>query len=162
MKIVVTITESSKGTQHCIDVVDGKDVVHSSTANTIKERDTIIWNLADLYDTVEINIQTPKQKAKKDFKFSEIPTIPVLDEGEAAEFFEDKTEWVFDRIVQAVTEGIFMDVKEVRLFELNGSSTYMTAERSGWKAGIQSALEFYIEIEAYEKCTPAKELLDRI
>ena len=55
-----------------------------------------------------------------------------------------------------------MNTKEVRLFELNGSSTYMTAERSGWKAGIQSALEFYIEIEAYEKCTPAKELLDRI
>jgi hypothetical protein len=161
MKIVVTIVESSKGTKHCINVIDGKEVVHSSTATTIKERDTIIWNLADLYDTVEINIQTPKQQTK-DFKYSEIPTIPVLDEDEAVDFFEDKTEWVFDRIVQAVTEGLFMKSNEVRLFELNGSTTYMTAEKSGWKAGIKSALEYYISVEAFEKCTPTKQLLEKL
>lgn len=161
MKIVVTVVESNKGTKHCISVVDGKDVVHSSTATTIKERDTIIWNLADLYDTVEINIQTPKQQTK-DFKYSEIPSIPVLDEDEAVDFFENRTEWVFDRIVQAVTEGLFMNTNEVRLFELNGSNTYMTAEKSGWKAGVKSALEYYIAVEAYEKCSATKQLLDRL
>tara|TARA_R110001592_G_scaffold10007_2_gene52243 strand:- start:3227 stop:3712 length:486 start_codon:yes stop_codon:yes gene_type:complete len=161
MKIVVTVVESSKGTKHCINVIDGKDVVHSSTATTIKERDTIIWNLADLYDTVEINIQTPKQQAKV-FKYSEIPSIPVLDEDEAVDFFEDKTEWVFDRIVQAVTEGLFTKSGDVRLFELNGSNTYMTAEKSGWRAGVKSALEYYIAVEAFEKCTPTKQLLEKL
>ena len=79
MKIVVTVVESSKGTQHRINVVDGKDIVHSSVASTIKERDKIIWNLADLYDTVEINIKSAKEQSS-DFKYSEIPNIPVLDE----------------------------------------------------------------------------------
>mgnify|MGYP003671638472 CR=1 FL=1 len=161
MKIVVTVVESSKGTKHCINVIDGKDVVHSSTATTIKERDTIIWNLADLYDTVEINIQTPKQQAKA-FKYSEIPSIPVLDEDEAVDFFEDKTEWVFDRIVQAVTEGLFTKTPEVRLFELNGTSTYLTAERSGWKDGLSTALTHYIAVEHYEKCPNVKQLLDKL
>ena len=101
------------------------------------------------------------QQAKK-FKYSEIPSIPVLDEDEAVDFFENKSEWVFDRIVQAVTEGLFMNTNEVRLFELNGSGAYMTAEKSGWGAGIKSALEYYIAIEAYEKCTPTKQLLEKL
>ena len=161
MKIVVTIIESSKGTQHCINVVDGKEVVHSSVANTIKERDKIIWNLADLYDTVEINIKTTKEQTL-DFKYSEIPNIPVLDEDEAKDFFDRKSGFVFDRIVQAIEEGVFMNSPEVRLFELNGTSTYLTAERSGWKDGLQTALNYYINHEEYEKCTPLKQLLDKL
>ena len=161
MKIVVTVIESSKGTKHRINVLDGKEVVHSSVANTIKERDKIIWNLADLYDTVEINIKTTKEQSS-DFKYSAIPNIPVLDEEEAKEFFDSKSGFVFDRIVQAIEEGVFMESAEVRLFELNGTSTYLTAERSGWKDGLQTALNYYINQEEYEKCTPLKLLLDKL
>tara|TARA_R110000796_G_scaffold72282_3_gene163585 strand:+ start:4871 stop:5356 length:486 start_codon:yes stop_codon:yes gene_type:complete len=161
MKIVVTIVESSKGTEHCINVIDGKEVVHSTTATTIKERDKIIWNLADLYDTVEINIKSAKQQTQ-DFKYSEIPNIPVLDEDEAKDFFDDKSEFVFDRIVQAIEEGIFTSAPEVRLFELNGTSTYLTAERSGWRDGLSTALTHYIAVEHYEKCPNVKQLLDKL
>lgn len=161
MKIVVTVVESSGGTQHCINVVDGKEVVHSSVATSIKERDKIIWNLADLYDTVEINIKSAKQQTQ-DFKYSEIPSIPVLDEDEAKEFFDNKSEFVFDRIVQAIEEGIFTNSPEVRLFELNGTSTYLTAEKSGWKDGLKTALTHYVRVEQYEKCPNIKQLLDKL
>lgn len=164
MKIVVTVIESSKGSEHQIEVVDGKDVVHVSVATTIKERDKIIWNLADLYDTVEISIKSPKQtKTKsKSFKYSEIPSIPVLDEEEAKDFFENEPCFIFDRIVQAVKEGLFMRVDEVRLFELNGTSTYMTADRSRWKNGVKTALTHYIKAEQYEKCSDTQNLLDKL
>jgi len=161
MKIVVTVVESSKGTQHRINVVDGKEVVHSSVASSIKERDKIIWNLADLYDTVEINIKSAKEQSL-DFKYSEIPNIPVLDEDEAKDFFDDRSEFVFDRIVEAIEEGLYMNLPEVRLFELNGTSTYLTAERSGWKAGLDKALNYYIGVEQYEKCTNIKQLYNKL
>ncbi len=161
MKIVVTVVESSKGTQHRINVVDGKEIVHSSVASTIKERDKIIWNLADLYDTVEINIKSAKEQSS-DFKYSEIPNIPVLDEDEAKDFFDDKSGFVFDRIIEAIEEGLYMNLPEVRLFELNGTSTYLTAERSGWKDGLKTALKYYIGVEQYEKCTNVKQLLDKL
>ena len=98
----------------------------------------------------------------KDFKYSEIPSIPVLDESGAEEFFEEEGDLVFDRIVTAIKEGMHTKIKEVRLFELNGTDSYLTAEKSTWKHGLDHALQHYITTEQYEKCPEVKQLMDKL
>ena len=158
MKIVVTRTNKKKQSYE-VAVVDGVTPIHKETVSGIKNRDEVVWKLADLYGAMDIEIIEPKPK---EFKFSEIPNIPVLDEEEAEQYFEDCEEAVYDRIVVAIKEGLHTKRSVVRLFELNGTGVYLTSDRSNWKGGLQQVLQHYIRIEAYEKCTAVHELIDKI
>jgi hypothetical protein len=156
VKIVVTSTgKKSKSTKYTIDVLDGEHILHTETAIGIVERDKIVWNLAELYDILDIDLR----EGKEDFKLAEIPTIPVLEEDEANEFFEDNSEFVYERILEAVTEGIKLKRETIRLFELNGTGVYITSNKVDWKNGVQQALDYYITMEQYDKCIIARQLL---
>ena len=166
MKIVVTTLHSSKGQTHQIDVVDGKKILHTQTATTIKQRDDIVWDLAEMYRVVDIDIKsqdkrTEKQK-KQDFKYTEIPSIPVLSEDDAVEFFDVESGLVFARIIKAVEEGLTMNLDSIRLFELNGTGSYLTSERPYWKDGLQRALQYYLTEEDYLKCAKVRDLMNKL
>lgn len=158
MKIVVT-QAGKKKQSYIVAVVDSGMCIHKETVTGIKDRDEMVWKLADLYGALDIEIIESKPK---EFKFSEIPSIPVLDEQEATDYFEDNMEAVYDRIVQAVTEGLHINRKEIRLFELNGTGEFMTSQRKNWSRGLAQALDYYIKIEAYEKCIAIKQLLAKL
>ena len=158
MKIVVT-QAGKKKQSYIVAVVDSGMCIHKETVTGIKNRDEVVWKLADLYGALDIEIVEP---IPQEFKFSEIPTIPVLDEQEASDYFEENMEAVYDRIVQAITEGLHVNRDEIRLFELNGTGVYMTSKRLYWKGGLDQALKYYIKIEAYEKCIAIKQLLAKL
>lgn len=158
MKIVVT-QAGKKKQSYIVAVVDSGMCIHKETVTGIKNRDEVVWKLADLYGALDIEIVEPKPQ---EFKFSEIPSIPVLDEQEASDYFEENMEAVYDRIVQAITEGLHVNRDEVRLFELNGTGVYMTSKRPYWNRGLDQALQYYIKIEAYEKCIAIKQLLAKL
>tara|TARA_R110000803_G_scaffold37262_1_gene80288 strand:- start:657 stop:1151 length:495 start_codon:yes stop_codon:yes gene_type:complete len=164
MKIVVTTLQSKKGDTHQIDVVDGQRVLHTQTVTTVEQRDEVVWGLAELYRVVDIDIKTAKKKKKStdNFKFSEIPSIPVLESEDAEFFFDDESTFVFYRIVESITEGLHLNLKEVRLFELNGSGEYFTAERRHWESGLQIALDYYVSIEDYTKCIEVRDLIKKL
>jgi len=166
MKIVITTLHSSKGETHQIDVMDGERILHSQTATTIKQRDDIVWDLAEMYRVVDIDIKshdkrTEKQK-KQDFKYTEIPSIPVLSEEDAVEFFDIESGLVFARIIKAVEEGLTMNLDSIRLFELNGTGAYLTSERPSWKDGLQRALQYYLAEEDYLKCAEIRDLMNKL
>jgi len=158
MKIVITRTNKKKQSYE-VSVVDGLNSIHKEMVSGIKNRDEVVWKLADLYGAVDIEIIEPKAR---EFKFSQIPNIPVLDEQEAEEYFEDCKESIYDRIVIAIKEGIHTKRDVVRLFELNGTGVYLTSERANWKVGLEQVIQHYIKIEAYEKCTAVRELIEKI
>ena len=159
MKIVVTSTgKKGKSKKYLVEVLDEDRVMHSETVSGIVERDKAVWNLAELYNVLDIDLV----EGKEDFKLAEIPTIPVLEEEEAEEFFEDNNDFVYDRILEAVAEGIELKREVIRLFELNGTGVYITSNRVDWKNGVQQALDYYVTMEQYDKCIIARQLLQNI
>jgi hypothetical protein len=162
MKIVVSIVSTKKGCEHLVQVMDNNHVVHSETTTNIEQRDKLVWQLAEMYNALDIEVTQNKHKSEEEFRFSEIPSIPVLDEEDAVAFFEDHEDAVYDRILEAVGEGLFLDLDEIRLFELNGTDVYLTSERENWKSGVEKAIDHFVKVEQYEKCIIGRQLLNKL
>ena len=81
---------------------------------------------------------------------------------DAADFFDDNEDVVYNRVIIAVKEGIESGRDVIRLFELNGSGVYLTSERSDWQPGLENALRHFESKEEYEKCAACVELLKKI
>ena len=157
MKIVVTQVNRKNGKKtYDIEVMDGESVLHSETVQGLQSRDRVVWDLADTYGAVDIEMREDKEA---EFKFTEIPSIPVLEEEEASDFFEDNNDFVYDRLIQAVQEGIQSGRQSIRLFELNGTGVFMTSNKADWQKGVQQALDYFEIIEDYDKCILARQLL---
>jgi len=162
MKIVVLSGESDPQS-YSIQVIDEGRILRTEKAEGLTERDRIVWWLADLYNTPDIELRTDANlQPDLEFKFSEIPSIPVLQEEDATSFFESEQQMVYDRIVQAVSEGINTKRPFIRLFELNGTGVYITSQRATWSSGLNQALDFFLALEDYEKCSTIKRLLKRL
>ena len=159
MKIIVT-RSNKQNYEYRVVVLDGDMVVHTETVVGIKTRDQVVWKLAEIYNVLDIEVN--KEEIKKEFRFTEIPVIPVVDDDEAEYYFEKNLNKVYDRIVEAVTEGMISSSTEIRLFELNNTGTYFTSQKQNWKAGLEQALAYYISIEAYEKCATVHSLINKL
>ena len=160
MRIVVSIVPTKKGNKHLVQVLDRDLVVYSETTSTIEQRDKLVWHLAETYNALDIEVTSSKQRSDdEEFRFSEIPSIPVLDEEDAEAFFDDHEEAVYGRILEAVEEGLFLDLEEIRLFELNGTDVYLTSERDSWRSGVEKAIDYFVRVEQYEKCIIGRRLL---
>ena len=138
MKIVVTSISKNKSKTYLIEVCDGTTIIHSEEVKGIKDRDAV------------------------DFKFTEIPSIPVLEIEEADLFFDENSDFVYERILQTVEEGLRSKRTEIRLFELNGTGVYVTSNRPDWKVGVQQALDYFVLTEQYDKCITARQLLQKL
>lgn len=159
MKIVVTsIGKKGKNKIYQIEVMDGERILHKESATGVTIRDEVVWKLAELYNAVDIDMR----EIKEEFKFAEIPSIPVLEEDEADEYFESNKDFVYSRILQAVGEGIQSNRETIRLFELNGTGVYITSNKIDWVTGVQQALEYYVTAEQYDKCIIARQLLQEL
>ena len=157
MEIHVHKLES--GRKYRVSLTNGNSVLQEQIVTSVKSRDELVWRWCDLYSTVDVIMHEDKQK---EFKYSEIPSIPVLDESEAESFFEDHQAFVYSRIVQAVAEGIQTNLTDIRLFELSGTDTYITSKRENWEAGLQSALTYFETVEKYEVCDQIAGLLNQL
>ncbi len=150
---------SSSSRKYRISVTDGLTVVREEVVSGIKSRDELVWKWCDLYHTVDIIIHEPKPA---EFKYSVIPSIPILDEEDAQDFFDENEDFVYNRITQAIEEGIVTHITNIRLFELNGSGVYLTSERDTWSGGAQQALRYYESVENYEQCGRLRDLIDKL
>lgn len=162
MKIIVTTQQSGK---HKVEVVENGTTFHTELVASIEQRDKVIWDLADLYNAIDIEIVTKTVKpkpVKQDFMYSEIPSIPVLYDEEAQDYFDEEPEFVFERIVQAVSEGIKAEVDTIRLFELDGTSKYLTSNKQDWVGGLKQAIDYFLTVERYEDCRDAQNLIDKL
>jgi hypothetical protein len=163
MRIIVSTVPTKKGNKHLVQVMDNNVVVYSETTTTIEQRDKLVWHLAETYNALDIEVTRSKKPFDdEDFRFSEIPSIPVLDEEDAESFFDDHEDAVYNRILEAVEEGVFLELDEIRLFELNGTDVYLTSERESWRSGVEKAIEYFVKEEQYEKCIVGRQLLSKL
>ena len=158
MQIVVTRVGKKSVKEYLVEVMDGDAIIHTESVKGLKQRDELVWRLADLYNILDITIA----EQVTEFKFSEIPSIPVLEEEEADIFFEENGEFVHERILQAVDEGIKASRDHIRLFELNGTGVYITSNKENWANGVQQAMDYFAATEQYDKCITAKQLLQKL
>jgi uncharacterized membrane protein YheB (UPF0754 family) len=163
MRIVVEISIRDGKDFYEIKVLDGEELVYVDTATTLDKRDEITWKLADMYNVLDIEIgKKRKKKKKEEFRYSIIPSIPVLDKEEAMVYFQENMTQIMDRILEAIGEGLDQDLAEIRLFELNGTGVYLTSQRHEWIGGLEQAIEYFVSTEEYEKCIVAKQLLGEL
>lgn len=163
MRIIVSTVPTKKGNKHLVQVVDNDVIVYSETTTTIEQRDKLVWQLAETYNALDIEVtRSNRSLDDEDFRFSEIPSIPVLDEEDAEAFFDDHEDAIYNRILEAVEEGVFLGLDEIRLFELNGTDVYLTSDRESWKSGVEKAIEYFVKEEQYEKCIVGRQLLSKL
>ena len=167
IKIVAEAIKTRNKTSFLVKVIDGATILDEQTAQSISKRDELIWSLAEQFNTTDIQIiNTVESKTKKTktvekpkFKFSEIPSIPVLDLQDAADYFDDHEDIIYNRVIIAVKEGIESKRNVIRLFELNGTGVYLTSERLDWRPGLENAEKYFLGREEYEKCAICRDLL---
>lgn len=166
IRIVAESIKKRNKTLFLVKVVDGTTILQEQVAPTINKRDELIWSFAEQFNTTDIHIVNEREQANrkdnrqsKKFKFSEIPSIPVLDMEDAADYFDEHEDVVYERVIVAVKEGIESKRDIIRLFELNGSGVYLTSEREDWKPGLENAMLYFQEREQYEQCAVCRDLI---
>ena len=85
--------------------------------------------------------------------------IPIFDNNEE---LSSKKPQVYKSLIEGVSEAIKTDKKEIKLCEVKNSNIFITVEKQEWKNSLDSALQFYIDIEEYEQCSKIKNLLDKL
>jgi hypothetical protein len=160
MKIVVFKAVGTARQSFVIQVTDEQNVIHTEIAHGVKKRDEVIWRLAEVYEIDDI--QMKEHEKPQDFKFSEIPNIPVLDSQEAEEFFEANQTLVYTRILEAVEEAMIAKKNIIRLFELDGTGEYLTSKKIDWKEGLYKCIDHFTQLEDYEKCIIANKLISKL
>ena len=84
--------------------------------------------------------------------------IPILSLNDTS----SKKPQVYKSLVDGVTEAIKTDKEEIKLCEVKNTNTYITVEKPEWKESLDSALQFYIDVEEYEECSKIKNLIDKL
>ena len=85
--------------------------------------------------------------------------IPIFEFNEELNL---KKHQVYKSLVDGVSEAIKTNKKEIKLCEVKNSGIYITVEKPEWKKSLDSALQFYIDIEEYEQCSKIKNLIDKL
>ena len=69
---------------------------------------------------------------------------------------------VYKSLVEGISEAIKNKKKSIKLCEVKNSNVLITVEKPEWKKSLDSALEYYIDIEEYEECSRIKNLIDKL
>ena len=85
--------------------------------------------------------------------------IPIFEYNEE---LKSKKHQVYKSLIDGVTEAIKTDKEEIKLCEVKNSGIFITVEKPEWKESLDSALQFYISKEEYEKCSKIKNLIDKL
>ena len=85
--------------------------------------------------------------------------IPIFEYNEE---LKSSKHQVYKSLVDGVIEAIKKDKKEIKLCEVKNSGIYITVEKQEWKNSLDSALQYYIDIEEYEECSKIKNLIDKL
>lgn len=92
----------------------------------------------------------------------EIPRIDY-EEGDSLEsIFKQHKDVVYNRIFDSIKFGINNNLKEVVIFELGDTSTYLDLMKEDWINSLNNCLFYFSEVEDYEKCLECQNLIKKI
>jgi len=85
--------------------------------------------------------------------------IPIFEYNEE---LSSKKHQVYKSLIEGVSDAIKTDKEEIKLCEVKNSNTYITVEKPEWKQSLDSALQYYINIEEYEQCSKIQKLINKL
>ena len=85
--------------------------------------------------------------------------IPIFEYNEE---LKSQKHQVYKSLIDGVTEAIKSNKEEIKLCEVKNSGMFITVEKPEWKKSLDSALQYYIDVEEYEKCSKIKDLIDKL
>jgi len=71
-------------------------------------------------------------------------------------------EVVIEEAISAIKEGIEKKKSSISLFEVAYSDYYIDIKRDKWKSTLEKVLEYYLELEDYDKCAEARDLINKL
>lgn len=71
-------------------------------------------------------------------------------------------EVIIEETVLAIKEGIKKKKKSIPIFEIAGSNYYVEIEKNNWKSSLENAIEYYVELEDYNKCIECRDLINQL
>jgi hypothetical protein len=86
--------------------------------------------------------------------------IPII----SLEDFEAKAKkpTMMKSLVLNIAEGIKDKLESVNIAEIKNHDVIISVPKTEWKAGLEQAMEYYIEKEEYEECSKIKKILNRL
>lgn len=92
----------------------------------------------------------------------EIPKIDY-EEGDSFErIFRQHKEIVYTRIFESIKFGIKNNLKEVVVFELGDTETYLDLMINDWENSLNNCIIYFTEVEDYEKCLECQSMIKKI
>lgn len=104
-------------------------------------------------------VKTKKMRRK-------IPVLRIsLDDG--ADYSQLKEvpgikEVIIEEAIRAIKEGIEKKRSSISLFEVAYSDYYIDLVKDNWKPTLEKALEYYLELEEYDRCAEARDLINKL
>lgn len=71
-------------------------------------------------------------------------------------------EVVMDELVLAIKEGVLNNKKSTSLFALADTDYYVNLEKENWNSSLNNALNYYVQIENYDKCIECRDILEKL
>ena len=86
--------------------------------------------------------------------------IPII----SLEDFEAKTQKrrVYKSLVENIIEGIKSNLESVNIAEIKHTDVMISVPKTALEAGLEKAMNYYIEKEEYEECSKIKDLIEKI
>ena len=86
-----------------------------------------------------------------------IPVISLKD-------FETKSKKriVLKSLVENISIGVESNLESVNIAEIKNHDVIVSVPKTEWKAGLEQAMDYYIEREEYEECSKIKKLIERL
>ena len=86
-----------------------------------------------------------------------IPVISLKD-------FETKSKKriVLKSLVENISIGVESNLESVNIAEIKNHDVIVSVPKTEWKAGLEQAMDYYIEREEYEECSKIKKLINRL
>ena len=86
-----------------------------------------------------------------------IPVISLKD-------FETKSKKriVLKSLVENISIGVESNLESVNIAEIKNHDVIVSVPKTEWKAGLEQAMDYYIEREEYEECSKIKKILNRL
>ena len=85
--------------------------------------------------------------------------IPIFEFNEE---LNTKKHQIYKSLIDGVTEAIKNKKETIKLCEVKNSGIFIAVEKPKWKKSLDSALQYYVDIEEYEKCSKIKDLIDKL
>lgn len=82
-----------------------------------------------------------------------------IEDFEQITFMKETKKKIFDRLFICIKQAIKSKKKSIDIFKIENSDKILSLDKGKWKESLTNAINFYSEIEDFEKCIACQELI---